>query len=96
MIKIKGNYDEAKERLKFVIEENTKITKLNKNLEEKISSYEFNSQSLKFKMSQKDIEINNLKEEIKNLENFKLEKAKFEKKLVDYSNITNSLKDEIE
>ena len=47
-------------------------------------------------MSQKDIEINNLKDELKNLDNFKLEKSKFEKKLSDCTNTINTLKEEIE
>lgn len=96
MIKIKGNYDEARERLRFIIEENNKNTEINKALEEKINSIQFTTQSLKFKMSQKDIEINNLKDELKNLDNFKLEKSKFEKKLSDCTNTINTLKEEIE
>lgn len=96
MVKAKGNYDEVRERLKFLIEENSKNSEVNKLNEDKLSTLQFTVQSLKFKMNQKDTEINTLREDIKSLENFKCEKIKIEKRLIDYSNTITALKEELE
>ena len=96
MLKIKANYDEAKERLKFVIEENNKLIEANKIVEEKNNNFKFAERSLKYNFSQKEIEINELKEAMLDLENFKIEKIKIEKKVSDYSATITNLKEELE
>jgi predicted nuclease with TOPRIM domain len=96
MVKAKGNYDEVRERLKFVIEENSKNNETYKAYEDKISSMQFMVQSMKFKLTQKENEINTLKEDMKALENYKADKAKYEKKIMDCTNTITALKDELE
>ncbi len=96
MMKIKHQYEDSKEKLRYYQEENLKIMEQKKLLEDKNSNNKLASNSIKSAIKDKDSEITKLKEEYKSLEDYKLEKPKLEKKLSDLQKQVSSLKEDQE
>lgn len=82
-MKLKIQFDDLRDKLKHLQEENLKMLEQKRIIEDKQSSTKFASQSIKSSNREKDNEIYNLKEEMKNLELFKQEKPKIDKKTND-------------
>ena len=82
-MKLKIQFDDLRDKLKHFQEENLKMLEQKRIIEDKQSSTKFASQSIKSSNREKDNEIYNLKEEMKNLELFKQEKQKIDKKTND-------------
>lgn len=94
--KINNQLEDVREKLKHYQEENIKIIEHKKVLEEKNSSFKIASNSIKTAIKEKENELTNLKEDIKNVEIFKVEKPKLEKKIQDLHKQINTLKDDQE
>jgi hypothetical protein len=82
-MKIKLQFEDAREKLKHYQEENIKIMEQKKYLEEKQTTTKLTSHSIKSAIKDKDNEINKLREDYKILEEFRVEKPKLEKKISD-------------
>ena len=94
--KFKSQLDETKDKMKFYQEENLKIMEQKKNLEEKQNLNKFASQSFKSQLQSKENEINILREEMRNVDSFRQEKPKLEKKILELQKQSTSYKEDLE
>lgn len=94
--KITNQLDDTREKLKHFQEENIRMSEQKKALEDKNYSTKMATQSIKSVIKEKENELTNLKEEIKNVELFNLEKPKLEKKIHDLLKHVSNLKDDQE
>ena len=95
-IKLKFQYEEYKERILSIQEINLKITDQLKNLEEKNNNSRYQYNSIKSQAKDKEVEMTNLKNEIKNFKDFKTNKEKHEKVMKNLTSCLNSLKEDLE
>ena len=94
--KFKYQLDETKEKMKLFQEENLKIMEQKKSLEERQNMNKFASQSFKSQIQSKENEINILKEEMRNIEAFKHDRPKLEKKILDLQKQNVNYKEDLE
>src|SRR5690349_14496071 len=96
MLRIKAQNDESKEKLQYYIDQNCKCNEQIKALEERNNNSKFHQNSIKSQIREKETIINNLKEEIKNYEEFKGEKEKMERTISTLNRSVGTMKEESE
>lgn len=94
--KIKIQYDELKERIQTIQDKNSKLSEINKNVEERLSNNKYLINSLKNQVREKDKEILDCKEKLLLLENFRHEKEKSEKIMSNNSKTIHSFREKID
>ena len=95
-MKIKLQFEDTKDKLKHYQEENFKMLEQKRQLEDKHNTNRIASQSIKSAIKDKESEITKLREEYKNIEDYKIEKPKLEKRITDLQKQVSSLKEDQE
>lgn len=93
---MKNQYDETKDRLQYLQDQNIKLSEIKKNLEDKNSSNKFKNNSIQSQMREKDNTIISLRDELKSYEEFKGEKEKLERHVGDLQRNVKILKDDLD